>query len=117
MAENKGYSKVFLDFLRMINNQFSDTFDAKEWGGIESEDKIIKSVQYWGCFTHYDLLEVLPDLEELFKIFFEDMKCEYEAPDHDKACDELIDDFTKDVEEDEEVDALLDKPSQKVKSQ
>ena len=32
----------------MINNQFSDTFDAKEWGGIESEDKIIKSVQYWG---------------------------------------------------------------------
>ena len=45
------------------------------------------------------------------------MHCDYEAPDHDKACDELIDDFTKDLDEEEETDPVLEKPTQKVNSQ
>lgn len=112
MAENRGYSKVFIDFIKMINGQFSDTFDAKEWGGINSEGSMNKSSRFWGAFSHYDILDILPMMEELFKLFFEDMKCEYDAPDHDMPGEELLDDYGKGdplQSDDEIIDPLLDK--------
>lgn len=37
MAECKGYSRVFLDFIKMITGTYSKSFLADEWGGNVTE--------------------------------------------------------------------------------
>ena len=37
MAEHKGYSRVMIDFVKMILGGYNKTFLADEWGGDDRE--------------------------------------------------------------------------------
>lgn len=86
MAEDKSYSRVFKDFLCLINGQFSKTFDFAEWNHSE----------FWGSYEHYDLLDCLDELEGFFAEFFKTTKCKYERVEQELPGEDL---FVEDTQE------------------
>lgn len=73
MTESKGYSNIFRDFLRLIYAQKSESFPPEiygDWG--KNADR--PTHELWGLFRHYDILEVLGEIEEIFEEGFKATK-------------------------------------------
>ena len=56
------YSKVFTDFVTMLLGGHSKTFPYTEW----------KSSEFWGKYEYYDMVGVLPELEDFFALAFKE---------------------------------------------
>lgn len=82
MANDKTYSKVFRDFLKMITEQTSSHFDRLEW----------ERSEFYGIFKHYDLVDALEELESLFELFYKDMNGVFEEVVAEAPGAELYDD-------------------------
>jgi len=70
MAERFGYSKVFLDYIKMVKGLNNDVFQHWENKSSISEDGQVQE-SFWGMFKHYDILGILEEAEEIFKCFYE----------------------------------------------